>query len=73
VTEVTKERSGWRLEAILAALGVPRSVYFEWRLRAKNGCLDDAAPVAPRLDALLAAETQAIRDFALRHPKVGWS
>jgi putative transposase len=72
MVEVTKERSGWRLDAILAALGVPRSVYFEWRLRAAGGRLEDAAPVAPRLDALLAEEAQAIRDFALRHPRVGY-
>ena len=72
VVKVTQQRSRWRLEAILAALGVPRSVYFAWRSRAKLERLDDLAPVAPRLDALLPEEARAIREFALEHPKIGY-
>src|SRR5690349_12076141 len=71
VVAVTQERSRWSLEAVLAALGVSRSVYFAWRARAKHDRLEDVAPVAPRLDALLPDEERAIREFALKHPKVG--
>lgn len=69
---VTQERSRWGLDAVLAALGVSRSVYFEWRARAKHDRLEDLPPVAPRLDALLPDEERAIREFALLHPKVGY-
>jgi putative transposase len=72
VVAVTQERSGWRLEAVLAALSVSRSVFFEWRARAKHNRLEDLPPVAPRLDALLPDEERAIREFALKHPKVGY-
>ena len=72
VGELTQERSGWSLEAILAALGVTRSVYFDWRSRAKHGRLKDLPPVASRLDSLLPDEERAIREFALKHPKVGY-
>lgn len=60
------------LGGVLAALGVSRSVYFAWRARAKHDRLEDLAPVAPRLDALLPEEERAIREFALKHPKVGY-
>jgi transposase InsO family protein len=69
---VTQTRSRWSLGAILSALGVTRSVYFEWRCRAKQGRLQDTAPVAPRLDALLPDEERAIIAFALQQPKVGY-
>jgi putative transposase len=72
VVELTQRRSRWSLAAILAALGVTRSVYFDWRSRSKHGRLEDLPPVAPRLDALLPEEERAIREFALRHPKVGY-
>lgn len=38
---ITRERSGWSLEDVLAALGVSRSVYFAWRARAKHDRLED--------------------------------
>ena len=72
MVELTQQRSRWSLEATLGALGVPRSVYFEWRRRAAQDRLADLPPVAPRLDTLLPEEEQAIREFALNHPKVGY-
>jgi len=29
----TKQRSGWQVYRTLAALGVPRSVYYAWKAR----------------------------------------
>jgi putative transposase len=72
VVEQTQQRSQWKLDAILASLSVPRSVYFEWCSRAKHGRLEDTPPVAPRLDALLPEEECAIQLFALKHPKIGY-
>ena len=31
IVEQTKRRSGWRVYRTLAALGVPRSVYYAWK------------------------------------------
>ncbi|MEZ4265358.1 MAG: IS3 family transposase [Myxococcota bacterium] len=68
----TRERSGWPVERTLSALGVTRSVYFEWLQRRAAGRLEDAPPVPPRLDRLLADEEELIRAFALAHPRVGY-
>ena len=69
---LTRKRSGWRIRDILAALDVPKSVYFEWRHREQACRLQDTTPVAPCLDALLPEEIAAIKAFALHHPKVGY-
>jgi putative transposase len=69
---LTRRRSGWRLREILAALGLPKSVYFEWRQREQASRLHDLAPSPPRLDALLDDEVAAIKAFALEHPRVGY-
>lgn len=70
--DLTRKRSGWPVRDILQALGIPKSVYFEWRNRALTGQLIDATAVAPRLDALTDDEVLAIRDFSLQHPRVGY-
>ena len=33
IVEQTKRRSGWRVYRTLAALGLPRSVYYAWKSR----------------------------------------
>jgi hypothetical protein len=33
IVEQTKRRSGWRVYRTLAALGVPRSVFYAWKKR----------------------------------------
>ena len=33
IVEKTKRRSGWRVYRTLAALGVPRSVFYAWKKR----------------------------------------
>jgi hypothetical protein len=65
----TKRRSGWPAHRTLAALGVPRSVYYGWRRRES---LQDRPGVPCRVYEVLPAERGAICEFALVHPKVGY-
>jgi len=65
----TKERSGWPAHRTLAALGVPRSVYYGWRRRE---CLQDRPGMPCRVYEVLPEERSAICAFALQKPKVGY-
>jgi putative transposase len=69
---LTQRRSQWPLDAILVCLGLPRSVYFAWRARAQSGQLADAPRSPASYDRLLPDEIEAIKAFALRHPKTGY-
>jgi putative transposase len=68
VAETTK-RSGWRVYRTLAALGVPRSVYYAWKGREN---LEDRAGKPCRVYELLPEERAAICGFALQYPKIGY-
>ena len=72
VVEQTQRRSQWPLEPILACLGVPRSVYFSWRARAEEEPLAESPRGPTSYDRLLPDEVEAIKEFALRHPKTGY-
>ena len=65
----TKQRSGWRAYRTLAALGVPRSVYYAWKARAS---LEDRGGTPCRVYAVLPEERAAICAFAQRYPKIGY-
>lgn len=52
----TKRRSGWTAQRTLAAPGVPRSVYYQWRRRA---CLVDQAGTPCRSYDVLPEERAA--------------
>lgn len=65
----TKRRSGWPAQRTLAALGVPRSVYYGWRRRES---LQDRAGMPCRVYEVLPEERAAICEFALAQPKVGY-
>jgi putative transposase len=65
----TQHRSGWTVQRTLAALGVPSSVYYEWRRRE---CLVDRAGTPCRTYEVLPQERAAICGFALEHPTVGY-
>ena len=65
----TRQRSGWPAQRTLAALGVPRSVYYDWRRRAS---LQDRPGVPCRVYELLPEERAAICDFAVQYPKIGY-
>lgn len=53
----------------LAALGVPRSVYYAWTRRES---LEDRTGKPCRVYEGLAEERAAICDFALSYPKIGY-
>ena len=65
----TKRRSGWRVYRTLAALGVPRSVYYAWKGRES---LVDKVGTRCRVYELLPEERSAICEFALEFPKIGY-
>jgi len=65
----TKRRSGWPVYRTLAALGVPRSVYYAWTSRE---CLVDRVGKPCGAYELLTEERAAICAFALRSPKIGY-
>jgi putative transposase len=65
----TQRRSGWPAQRTLAALGVPRSVYYGWRRRE---CLADRPGVPCRVYEVLPEERAAICRFALQQPKIGY-
>jgi hypothetical protein len=69
IVEQTKKRSGWRVYRTLAALGVPRSVYYAWK---KRDNLEDRTGKPCRVYELLPEERTAICDYALKFPKIGY-
>jgi transposase InsO family protein len=69
IVEQTKKRSGWRVYRTLAALGVPRSVYYAWKRRES---LVDKVGAPCRVYEVLAEERAAICEFALAFPKIGY-
>ena len=72
IVEQTQRRSEWPLLPILCCLGVPRSVYFGWRARAEQGQLAEVERKRSSYESLLPDEVEAIKEFALRHPKTGY-
>lgn len=65
----TKRRSGWQVYRTLAALGVPRSVYYAWQGREN---LVDKVGARCRMYEVLPEERTAICEFALGFPKIGY-
>jgi len=69
IVEQTKRRSGWRVYRTLAALGVPRSVFYGWKQRES---LEDRVGKPCRVYELLSEERAGICEYALRYPKIGY-
>jgi putative transposase len=69
IVKQTKRRSGWRAYRTLATLGVPRSVFYAWKKREN---LEDQIGKPCRVYEVLPAEREAICDFALQYPKIGY-
>jgi hypothetical protein len=69
IVEQTKRRSAWRAYRTLAALGVPRSVFYAWKKREN---LKDQIGKPCRVYEVLPAEREAICGFALQYPKIGY-
>jgi transposase InsO family protein len=69
IVKQTKQRSGWQGYRTLAALGIPRSVYYAWKGRES---LVDRIGTPCRVYELLPEERAAIGRFALQFPKIGY-
>ncbi len=69
IVEQTKRRSGWQAYRTLAALGVPRSVFYAWKKREQ---LEDQVGQPCRVYEVLPEERAAICRFALQYPKIGY-
>lgn len=69
IVKQTKARSGWPVSRTLAALDVPRSVYYAWKARTS---LEDKVGKPCRAYELLPEERSAICKFALLFPKIGY-
>lgn len=69
IVKQTKQRSGWQVYRTLAALGIPRSVYYAWKGRES---LVDRIGTPCRVYELLPEERAAICRFALQFPKIGY-
>lgn len=65
----TKQRSTWSVARTLAALSVPRSVYYAWTRRE---CLTDRVGNPCRAYQILPEERAAICAFALQYPTIGY-
>lgn len=64
-----RKRSGWPVHRTLAALGVPRSVYYAWKARES---LEDKVGKGSRVYEILPEERTAICAFALAYPRIGY-
>lgn len=69
IVKQTKSRSGWTAERTLDALGVPRSVFYEWKRRES---LEDRAAKPCKVYEVLPEERETICGFALKFPRVGY-
>lgn len=69
IVEQTKRRSGWQAYRTLAALSVPRSVYYAWKRR---DILEDRTGKPCQVYEVLPEERTAICAFALQYPKIGY-
>lgn len=57
---------------VLSQLGVPRSVYYRWQGRLKEGSLQDRVVVPRSLLVALPQEEEAVVSYALAHPREGY-
>ncbi len=69
---MTRRRSRVPVEWITKRLGLSRSRYYDWRQRRAQGRLRDRQPVHPQLDRALPEEEEAVKSFALEHPRDGY-
>jgi transposase InsO family protein len=68
--EQTKRRSGLRVREILAALGVGRSAYYNWRSAEQEHTRGQCGVQRTNCYSLLPGEREKIIRYALRHPDV---
>lgn len=70
--EQTQERSRLALKWILKKIGLTRALYYRWRERRAKGELEDRKPEAPDLYQALPEEEDAVKTYALEHPRDGY-
>ena len=73
LVELTKQRTHCTTARILRSLGIAKSRYHAWARRLSEDALVDrcSRPVT-ELDALLTEEKEAVKQYALLHPKDGY-
>jgi len=64
-----RDAQRWQVSRTLAALSVPRSVYYAWR---KGESLEDQVGKPCRVYEVLPQERAAICEFSLQYPKIGY-
>lgn len=72
LVRVTQARTGWTVRRILKAVGLSKARYRDWVKRAARDALADRPPIAVWRDGILAEEKDAVRRYALAHPKDGY-
>lgn len=73
LVELTKQRTRWTRARILHSLGIEKSRYYAWvRRRAADTLADCCSRPVTELDALLTEEKEAVKQYALLHPKDGY-
>lgn len=72
LVRVTQARTGWTVRRILKRLGLTKARYRDWRKRAGRDALADRPPIAAWRDGILAEEKEAVKRYALAHPKDGY-
>jgi putative transposase len=61
-----------KLEWVLDRLGLLKTLYYRWRQRRARGELEDVAPKPVDLYQATPEEEEAVKGFALSHPKDGY-
>lgn len=72
LVRVPQARTGWTLRRILPAIGVTKARYRDWVTRAARDALADRPPIASWRDGILTEEKDAVKAYALAHPKDGY-
>lgn len=70
--EKARERTDWSVARILAQLGLKPGRYYEWVRRRDRNRLEDRPSLPLSLEELLEEEVEAIKRYALGHPKDGY-
>ena len=68
----TQQRTGWTLRRILKHLGLAKARYRDWVKRAARDALADRPPAAWGVDGILPAEREAVKAYAVAHPRDGY-
>jgi putative transposase len=68
----TQTRTGWTIRRILHHLGLTKARYRDWTKRRQTDTLADRPSRPPLVDGILQSERDAVKAYALAHPKDGY-